>query len=80
MNTLLRYNPATEVAVINEASLFASPLTEVERARKKARSGWMESPVRLARAILWGAVGILAMLYLLGVCAFAAGLIYYTIR
>jgi hypothetical protein len=55
-----------------------SAIVEAERSTAEAISSWVQSSIRLAPVILQGFAGALAVLYLLGACAFAALLLFYT--
>ena len=93
MNTTLRIDTACGVVTANQAPTTTSAMIEAEQSTTEvissaigeagqstteAISNLMESSVRLAPAILQGFAGVLAMLYLLGACALAAGLLFYT--
>ena len=93
MNTTLRIDTACGVVTANQAPTITSAMIEAEQSTTEvissaigeagqstteAISNLMESSVRLAPAILQGFAGVLAMLYLLGACALAAGLLFYT--
>ena len=57
---------------------ITSAIVEAEQTTKEAISSLMGSLARLAPAILQGFAGVLVMLYLLGACALAAALLFYT--
>jgi hypothetical protein len=78
MNTTLRIDPASEADAANQALTISSAIIEAEQSTTEAISSWAESWARLAPVILQGFVGVLAVLYLLGMCALAAGLLFYT--
>ena len=78
MNTTLRIDPASEADAANQALTISSAIIEAEQSTTEAISSWAESWARLAPVILQGFVGVLAVLYLLGVCAVAGGLLFYT--
>jgi hypothetical protein len=93
MNTTLRIDAASEADAANQAPTITSAIIEAEKSTteaitsaiveaeqgtKEAISSLMGLSVRLAPAILQGFAGVLAMLYLLGVCALAAALLFYT--
>jgi hypothetical protein len=78
MNTTLRIDAASEADAANQAPTVTSAIVEAEQSTKEAISSLIGSSVRLAPAILQGFAGVLAMLYLLGVCALAAALLFYT--
>ena len=84
MNTTLRIDAVSEVDAANQAptttsaiieaeksttEAITSAIVEAEQSTKEAISSLTGSSVRLAPAILQGFAGVLAMLYLLGVCA-----------
>ena len=94
MNTTLRINTAsgaeaaTQTPTITSATITAeqspteaitSAIIQAEQSTTEAISSWAESWARLAPVILEGFAGVLAVLYLLGACAFAAVLLFYTL-
>jgi hypothetical protein len=93
MNTTLRIdaangaNAGNQVPAITSAIIEAeqstteaitSAIVEAEQSTKEAISSLTWSLVRLVPAILQGFAGVLVMLYLLGACALAAALLFYT--
>ena len=93
MNTTLRIDAASGADAGNQAPTITSAMIEAEQSTTEvissaiveagqstteAISSWVQSSARLAPAILQGFAGVLAMLYLLGACALAAGLLFYT--
>ena len=60
------------------AGAITSAIIEAEQSTKEAISSWVQSSARLAPVILRWFAGVLAVLYLLGVCALAAVLLFYT--
>ena len=93
MNTILRLDAASGAEAENQAptiisatinpeqrttEAITSVIIEAEQSATEAISSWVQSSARLAPAILQGFAGVLAMLYLLGACALAAGLLFYT--
>jgi hypothetical protein len=60
------------------AEAITSAMIEAEQSTTEAISSWLQSSLRLAPMILQGLIGVFAVLYLLGVCAVAAGLLFYT--
>ena len=94
MNTTLRIDAASGADAGNQAPTITSAMIEAEQSTTEVIScsviveagqstteaifSWVQSSARLAPAILQGFAGVLAMLYLLGACALAAGLLFYT--
>ena len=78
MNTTLRIDAASGADAGNQAPTITSAMIEAEQSTTEAISSWVQSLARLAPAILQGFAGLLAMPYLLGACALAAGLLFYT--
>ena len=93
MNTTLRFDAASRAEAVNQAptitsatitaeqsttEAITSAIIEAEQSTTEVISRWMESSVRLAPVILQGFAGVLAVLYLLGVCALGAILLFYT--
>ena len=93
MNTTSRTDAASEAEAANQAPTITSAIIkaeqstteaiisaiiEAEQSTAEAISSWVQSSARLAPVILQGFAGVLAVLYLLGVCALAAGLLFYT--
>jgi hypothetical protein len=93
MNTILRFDAASGAEAVNQApaitsatitaeqsttEAITSAIIQAEQSTTEAISSWAESWARLAPVILQGFVGVFAVLYLLGVCAVAAGLLFYT--
>ena len=93
MNTTLRIDAASGADAGNQAptitsamikaeqsttEVISSAIVEAGQSTTEAISSWVQSSARLAPAILQGFAGVLAMLYLLGACALAAGLLFYT--
>ena len=94
MNTTLRFDAASGAEAVNQTPTITSAtitaeqtpteaITSVtiqaEQSTTEAISSWAESWARLAPVILEGFAGVLAVLYLLGACAFAAVLLFYTL-
>ena len=78
MNTTLRIDAASGGKAANQAPTVTSAIIKAERSTKEAISSLIGSSVRLAPVILEGFAGVLTVLYLLGACAFAAALLFYT--
>jgi len=78
MNTTLRIDTASGPEAANQAPTITSAIIKAEQSTKTAISSLVASSGRLAPVILEGFAGVLAVLYLLGVCAFAAALLFYT--
>jgi hypothetical protein len=78
MNTTLRIDAASEAQIANQAPTIASAIIKAEQTTTEAISRLEESSIRLAPTILEGFAGVLAVLYLLGACALAAALLFYT--
>ena len=78
MNTTLRFDAASGAEAVNQAPTITSATITAEQSTTEAISSWAESWARLAPVILEGFAGVLAVLYLLGACAVAAGLLFYT--
>jgi len=78
MNTTLRIDAASGAEAPNRAPTITSAIIKAERSTTEAISSLIGSSVRLAPVILEGFAGVLAALYLLGMCAFAAVLLFYT--
>jgi hypothetical protein len=93
MNTTLRFDGASETEAVSQAptitsaiitaeqsttEAITSAIIEAEQSTTEAISSWAQSWARLAPVILQGFVGALAVLYLLGACALAAVLLFYT--
>jgi len=78
MNTTLRIDAASGAEAANRAPTITSAIIKAERSTTEAISSLIGSSVRLAPVILEGFAGVLAVLYLFGMCAFAAVLLFYT--
>ena len=78
MNTTLRIDAASGAEAANQAPTITSVIIKAERSTTEAISSLIGSSVWLAPVILEGFAGVLAALYLLGMCAFAAVLLFYT--
>ena len=78
MNTTLRIDAASGANAANQAPTITSAITKAEQSTKEAISNLIGSSVRLVPLILEGFAGVLVVLYLLGVCAFAAALLFHT--
>ena len=93
MNTALRIDAANGADGGNQAPTITSAVIEAEQSTTEvissaiveagqsateAISSWVQSSARLAPVILQGFAGVLAVLYLLGACALAAALLFYT--
>jgi hypothetical protein len=78
MNTTLRIDAASGADAGNQVPAITSAIIEAEQSTTEAISNLMGSSVRLAPAILQGFAGVLVMVYLLGACALAAALLFYT--
>jgi hypothetical protein len=78
MNTTLRIDTASGAGAANQAPKITSAIIKAEQSTKDAISSLIGSSVWLAPVILKGFAGVLAVLYILGLCALAAGLLFYT--
>jgi hypothetical protein len=72
MSTTLHSDIVIGAKAVKEEPTITSAIIEAGQSTTEAISSWMESSARLAPVILQGFAGVLAALYLLGVCAFAA--------
>jgi hypothetical protein len=79
MNTILRIDAASETDAANQGPAITSAIVKAEKSTTEAISNCVQTSARLAPVILEGFVGVLAVLYLLGVCALAAALLFYTL-
>jgi hypothetical protein len=78
MNTTLRIDSAAGTESANQAPTVTSATIKAEQSTTEAISNWVQASARLAPVILEGFAGVFAVQYLLGVCAFAAALLFYT--
>jgi len=78
MNTTLRIGAASEEQIANQAPTITSAIIKAEQSTTEAISRLKGSSIRLAPTILEGFAGVLAVLYMLGLCALAAALLFYT--
>jgi hypothetical protein len=78
MNTTLHNDIVIGAKAVKEEPTITSAIIEAEQRTTEAISSRLESLARHAPVILQGLAGFLAVVYLLGVCAFAAVLLFYT--
>ena len=92
MNTTLRIDAASGAEGTNQvptitsglieakqstAEAITSAMIETEQSTTEVISSWLQSSLRLAPMILRGFIEVLAVLYLLGVIAFGAALLFH---
>ncbi|MGA8658487.1 MAG: hypothetical protein WB586_20290 [Chthoniobacterales bacterium] len=78
MNTILSIDSASGAVAANQAPRIISAMVKAEQSATEPISGWKESWLRFAPVILQGSVAVFAALYLFGVFALGAALLFYT--
>ena len=78
MNTILSIDSANGAVAANQAPAITSAFIKAEQSATEPISGWKESWLRFAPVILQGFAAVFAVLYLFGVCALGAALLFYT--